>query len=58
MELTLDAIGREIGKQGGMPDCIECSRYVERDGPDHMSDIEDLLPLFGESKHHVQGRMT
>ena len=41
-----------------MPDCIECLRYVKRDDPDLMSDIEGHHPLFGEQKQHVQGRVT
>ena len=46
-ELAFDAIGREFGKQGRMPDYIESSRYGERDGPDLMSDIEGLHPIDG-----------
>ena len=57
VELALDATGRKFGEQGGMPDCIASSRYVERDGPDLMSNIEGLHPLLGESKQHVQGRV-
>ena len=35
-------LGRQFDEQGRMPDCIKSSRYVQRDGPDLMSDIEDL----------------
>ena len=41
-----------------MTDCIKSSRYVQRDGPDLMSDIEGLHQLVGEQKQHVQGRVT
>ena len=50
VEFTLDSIGREFGEQGRMPDCIKSTRYVWRDGPDLMSDIEGLHPLLGEWK--------
>ena len=42
VELALDSIGRQFKEQGRIPDCIESSRYVQRDGPDLMSDIEGL----------------
>ena len=42
VELALDSIGRQFGEQGRISDCIESSRYVERDGPDLTSDIEGL----------------
>ena len=48
----------EFGEQVGLPDCIESSRHVERYCPDLMSNIEGLHPLLGESKQHVQGRVT
>ena len=48
MELALDAMLREFEEQGRMPDCIKSSRYVPRDSPDLMSDIEGLHPLLGE----------
>ena len=38
MEFALDAICRAFGEQSWVTECIECSRYVERDGPDPMSD--------------------
>ena len=41
--LALDSIGRQFGEQ----DCIKSSRYVQRDGPYLMTDIEGLHPLFG-----------
>ena len=28
------------------------------DGSDYMSGIEDLYPLMGEWKQHIQGRVT
>ena len=47
-ELALDAIGRVFGEQSGMPDCIKSTRHVQRDGPELVSDIEDLHPLSCE----------
>ena len=41
-----------------VPDCIKYLRYVQRDGPDFMSEIESLHPLVGEQWQHVQGRVT
>ena len=29
VELAMDAIGREFGEQGRMPDCIKSTRYVQ-----------------------------
>ena len=40
VELVLDAIAMECGEQGRMPGCIKSTGYVQRDGPDLMSDIE------------------
>ena len=48
VELALDAIGRELEEHCGMPDCIKSMRYVQRDGPDLMSDIKGLHPSLGE----------
>ena len=48
VELALDAIGSEFGEHGRMPDCMQNTRYVWRDGPDLMSRIEGLHPFFGE----------
>ena len=56
--MALDTIGREFGEQGRVPDRIESMRYVEGDGSDFMSEIEDLHPLLGEQKQHIQGRVT
>ena len=50
MEIALDTIGREFGEQGRVPDCIESMRYVEGDGSDFMSAIEDLHPLLGKQE--------
>ena len=58
VELALDSIGRQFGEQVGMPDSIKSSNYVQRNGPDLMSDIEGLHPLLGKWKQHVQGRVT
>ena len=49
VEVALYAIGREFGGKGRMPYCIKSSRFVWRDGPDLMSDIEGLYPLLGAS---------
>ena len=51
--MALDTIGREFGEQGGVPDNIESTQYVEGDGSDFMSGIEDLHPLLGEQKQHI-----
>ena len=48
VKLVLDSIGREFGEQGGVSDCIETTRYVQRDSLDLMSDIEGLHLLLGE----------
>ena len=40
----------EFGEQGGMPDRIESTQYVEGDGSDLMSGNEDLHPLLGKQK--------
>ena len=48
VELSLDSIGRELGEQGKMSDCIKSTRYVQRDGRDLLSDIEGLHPLLGK----------
>ena len=58
VEIALDTIRREFGEQCGMPDRIESLRYVEDDGSDLMSGIEDFHPLLGEQKQHIQGRVT
>ena len=58
VKLALDSIVRQFGEQGRITDSIKSSRYVQRDGPDLMSGIEGLHPLFGESKQHVQGGVT
>ena len=50
VELTFDAMGREFEEQVRMPDCIENMRYVQKDGPDVISNIESLHPLLCESK--------
>ena len=54
VEMAFDAIGREFGEQCGVPDCIESSRYVFRDGPDMMSDIEGLHSLLGSGRFLTQ----
>ena len=56
--MSLDTIGREFGEQGRVPDRIEGTRYVEGYVSDFISGIEDLHPLFGEQKQHIQGRVT
>ena len=58
VELALDSVGRQFGEQGRMPDCFESSSFVQRDGPDLMSNIEGVHPLLGEEKQHDQGRVT
>ena len=58
MEKALDTGGRELGEQGRVPDCVKSTRYVSGYGNDFMSGIEDLHPLLGEQKQHIQGRVT
>ena len=58
VEIGLDTRGREFGEQGRVPDHIESTRYVEGDGSDFMSAIEDLHPVLGKQKQHFQGRVT
>ena len=58
MEVALDTIGREFGEQGRLSDRVKSTRYVSGDGSDFMSGIEDLHPLLGEQKQHIQGRVT
>ena len=56
--MALDTMGREFGEQGRVPDRVKSTRYVQGYGSDFMSGIEDLHPLFGEQKQHIQGRVT
>ena len=56
--MALDTIGREFGEQGRVPDCVKSTGYVEGYGSDFLSGIEDLHPLLGEQKQHIQGRVT
>ena len=56
--MALDTIVGEFSEQGREPDRIESTRYVFGDGSDFMSGIEDLHPLLGEQKLHIQGRVT
>ena len=58
MEIALDTIRREFGEQGGVPDLIESSQYVEGDGSDLMSGKEDLHSLLGKHEQQVQGGLT
>ena len=55
VELALDYIGKEFREQGRVTDCIESLRYVWRDSPNPMSDIEGIHPLLGEEKQHISG---
>ena len=52
-----DGLG-EFGEQGRVPDRVKSMRCVLGYGSDFMSGIEDLHPLFGEQKQHIQGRVT
>ena len=56
--MALDTIGREFGEQGRVPDRVKSMRYVSGYGSDFMSGIEDLHPLLGEQKQHIQRRVT
>ena len=56
--MSLDAIGREFGEKGRVPDHVKSNRYVSGFGSDLMSGIEDLHPLLGEQQQHIQGRVT
>ena len=51
--MALDFIGTEFGEQGRVPDRIESTRYVQGDGSDLMSGIEDLHLLLGKQKQHI-----
>ena len=37
--MALNAISRDFGDHGVVPDCIKCSKYVQRDSPELMSKI-------------------
>ena len=56
--MALDTIGREFVEQSRVPDHVKSTRYVEGYGSDFLSGIEDLYPLLGEQKQHIQGRLT
>ena len=56
--MALETIGREFGGQGRVPDHIADTLCVYGDASDFMSVIEDLHPLLGEQKQHIQGRVT
>ena len=56
--MAFDTIGREFGVQGGVPDRVKSTQYVQGYGTDFISGIEDLHPLLGEQKQHIQGRVT
>ena len=53
-ESALDTIEREFDEQGMVPDHIESTRYVEGDGSDLMTGIEDLHPVLGKQEQQVQ----
>ena len=57
-ETALDTIIRKFGELGRVPDHVNSMRYVKGYGSDFMSGIEDLHPLLGEQKQHIQGRVT
>ena len=50
--------GREFGEQGRVSDRVKSTRYVWGYGSDFTSGIEDLHPLLGEQKQHIQGRVA
>ncbi len=50
--------GREFDEQDRVPERVKNMRYVQGYGSDFMSGIEDLHPLLGEQKQHIQGRVT
>ena len=56
--MALDSIGREFIEQDRVPERIKSTRYVQGDGSDFMSGFEDIPPLLGEQKQHIQGRVT
>ena len=56
--MALDTMGREFGDQGRVPDRVKSTRYVLGYVSDFLSGIEDLHPLLGEQKQHIQGRVT
>ena len=56
VELTLDSTSRQFGEQGRMPDCTKSLRYVQRNGPDLISDIEGLQHCWESRSSNVQGK--
>ena len=56
--MALDTIGREFGEQGRVPDHVKSTCYVQGYSSDFLSGIEDLHPLLGEQKQHIQGGVT
>ena len=52
--MALDAMGGEFGEQGRVPIDVKSTRYVSGYASDFMSRIEDLHPLLGEQKQHIQ----
>ena len=56
--MAVDTIGREFGEQGRVQGRVKNTRYVSGYGSDFLSGIEDLHPLLGEQKQHIQGRVT
>ena len=53
VEMALDAIGREFGEQGGVPERIKSTRYGQRDDPNLMSDNEGLHSFWGITRSSV-----
>ena len=37
---------------------VKYSKYVQIDGPDHISNIEAFNPLWGEERQHFHGGVT
>ena len=54
---VIQPISREFGDQSGVPDCVKCSRCIQRDSPD-LPEMEGFHSLLGESKRRVHGKIT
>ena len=48
------AAGEKHGEQSGVPDCVECLRYVQKNNPDIMFNIQCLHTLLTEKRYYVQ----
>ena len=54
MMVAVYATGGELGKQRRMPDDVEFSSCVQRDGPDLLFDMYGIQPLLRDEQQYVQ----